>query len=101
MKDSTLQSITSLLDVLRSYSVLEEIRPAAFLLDGRDFIHFHETEGGAIADVLLVKGGVRMPVSSDAEQAELLGRVEQQLSSLQAHDDRRRAGSRRHRDRGV
>lgn len=69
---------------LRSYDALEEPRPAAFVLGGRDFIHFHETPDGVVADLLLARGRVRMPVATDAEQAELLDRIEPELASRES-----------------
>ncbi len=101
MRDSTLQAIAPLLNALRAYSALDEIRPAAFHLKGRDFIHFHEMAHGVVADVLLSKGRVQMPVSNDAEQAELLERIELQLSSLQAHAVRRRHRAKRQHERDA
>lgn len=85
MKDSTLEILAPLLEVLRAYSVLNEVRPTAFHLDGRDFIHFHEEPEGLFADVRLSRGRVRLPVSTQAEQAELLERIEEKLSSLESH----------------
>ncbi|WP_167855874.1 hypothetical protein [Natronospirillum operosum] len=41
MKAETLETLRPLLNMLRGYSVLEEVQTAAFHLDGRDFIHFH------------------------------------------------------------
>lgn len=90
MKRSTLETLEPLLDVLRDHRVLDEVRPAAFHLDGRDFIHFHETAHGVAADVLLSKGRVRMPVDDDVQQAELLERIERHLISLEAHRERGR-----------
>ncbi len=101
MKESTLESLGSLLNVLRSYPVLDEVRPAAFHLADRDFIHFHETRHGIFADVLLSKGRVRMPVSTDVQQAELLERVEPQLNSLESHVVRRRQKGRRRYERDA
>ncbi|TDI92484.1 MAG: hypothetical protein E2O75_03200 [Chloroflexi bacterium] len=92
MKDSTLEILAPLLSDLRAYSVLDEVRPAAFHLGGRDFVHFHETPQGPVADVRLSRGRVHMPVSTDSEQAELLERIERQLSSLESHGIRRRHG---------
>ena len=43
MKVETLDCIDPLLAVLHGYSVLREVRPTVFHLDGRDFIHFHVT----------------------------------------------------------
>jgi len=90
MKDSTLETLAPLLDVLRAYPMLNEVRPAAFHLDGRDFIHFHEETEGLFADVRLSKGRVHMPVSTQAEQAELLERIEEQLSSLESRSSSKR-----------
>ena len=94
MKTSTLEALAPLLDALRAYTVLEEIRPGAFCLKGRDFIHFHETADGVVADVLLAKGRVRMPVSTDAQQAELLDRIDRQLAALRPLGDRGRRATR-------
>ena len=99
MKDATLQVLDPLLQALRSYSVLDEVRPASFHLGGRDFIHFHETPVGPVADALLTKGRVSMPVSTGSEQAELLERIDLQLSSLEAHGGGKRARKKPRRDR--
>ena len=97
MKDSTLDMLAPLLDALRGYSVLDEIRPAAFHLKGRDFIHFHEAPHGAVADLRLSIGRVQLPVSTNVQQAELLERIEPQLSSIESRVNRRRErGSKRH-----
>ncbi len=90
MKDSTLEILAPLLNALRGYSVLDEVRPTAFDLSGRGFVHFHETSQGLFADVRLSKGRVSLPVSTEWEQAELLERIELQLSSLESHGIRRR-----------
>lgn len=82
MKTTTLERIQPLLSALRGYSALSEVRPMVFHLTDRDFIHFHEEPEGVVADVRLTKGQVRMPVATSAEQAELLGRIEQTLAAL-------------------
>ena len=99
MKEKTRETIAPLLAVLRSYPVLEEARDAEFYLRGRDFIHFHETADGVIADVLLAKGRVSLSVTSPEEQAELLGRVEERLSSLEQHHEQRDDRKKQHRRR--
>ncbi len=99
MKTSTLEILAPLLQVLRGYSVLDEVRPAAFHLEGRDFIHFHEEPNGLFADALLARGRVRMPVSTAAEQAELLERMEEKLSALATHKSGKRRKKRGKRDR--
>ncbi len=85
MKSATLDCIAPLLAVLRGYSALREVRPTVFHLNGRDFIHFHEAPDGIFADVRLSKGQVRMSVSTQAEQSELLERIEDALSTLESH----------------
>ena len=100
VKENTRQAIAPLLAVLRGYPVLEEVREAEFYLQGRDFIHFHETPDGVIADVLLSRGRVSMPVVSSDEQAELLERIEDRLSSLEQHHEQRRDRGGKGRDKG-
>jgi hypothetical protein len=92
MKSTTLDCIAPLLEVLRGYSVLREVRPAVFHLNGGDFIHFHEGPEGVFADVRLAKGQVRMSVSTQSEQAELLERIEDALAALESHAPRNREG---------
>lgn len=98
MRQDTKELIEPLLTALRGYSMLTEVRDCEFSLDGRDFVHFHETNDGVIADVLLSKGRVSMAVSAAQDQADLLGRIESRLESLERHrsgrDGRRRGGRR-------
>ena len=102
MRRTTLDCITPLLEVLRAHPALREVRPTVFHLNGRDFLHFHDEPEGIRADVRLTKSFVRLPVSSSAEQLELLERIEQSLSSLDAHvrDRQRRGCQRRCRQKG-
>jgi hypothetical protein len=72
MRQSSLKRIAPLLAVLRANPALHEIRPTEFLLDGKRFLHFHDEADGVVADVLLTKGRVSMPVASTSDQAELL-----------------------------
>jgi hypothetical protein len=58
-------------------------------------VHFHEESEGLYADVLLAKGRVHMPVSSPAEQSELLQRIDQVLESLERRERQRERGRRR------
>lgn len=90
MKQSAFDTLAPLLNALRSYSVLEEVRPAAFHLDGRDFIHFHDEPDGLFADVRLTRGRIHLPVATASEQAELLERIEEQLVALESHETHRR-----------
>lgn len=81
MKTETLTILAPLLGYLRAQPCLREVRPAAIHLDGRDFIHFHELDDGVVADVRLSSGRLRLPVSTSAEQAELLDHLEPTLAS--------------------
>ena len=89
MRESTKEVIAPLLRALRAYSRIEEVRDCEFFLDGRDFIHFHETEDGVVADVLLSKGRVSMAASTAQHQDDLLDRIESRLESLEHHARRR------------
>ena len=91
MKTTTLECIAPLLAILREHPVLREVAPTVFHLHGRDFIHFHEEPDGIFADVRLATAQIRMSVSTQADRAELLERIEGTLSSLASHEGRQRA----------
>jgi hypothetical protein len=95
MKREMLECIAPLLDELRRHPALHEVCPAAFHVDGRNFLHFHEVAHGVVADVRLARGFLRLPVSSPAQQAELLGQIEDRLAALNAHSERRARRTRR------
>jgi hypothetical protein len=86
-----------LLGELRRYSVLRERKPGVFDLKSRHFLHFHDTPEGLFADVFLAEGRERMPVDSKADQAELLGLVE---DALEVVEQRARPDRQRRRGRG-
>jgi hypothetical protein len=94
MKNTTLECIAPLIEVLRGYAFLHEVRPTVFHVKGGDFIHFHETPDGVVADLRLARCRVRMPVSTQPEQFELLERIDDALASLEPHSDSGRAGRR-------
>ncbi len=94
MKRTTLERIAPL-DELRRHPALHEVNPAAFHLDNQNFLHFHDFDDGIFADVRLAKGFLRLPVSSRAEQAELLGQIHERLAALDAHFECRRRGTKR------
>ncbi|MAA69510.1 MAG: hypothetical protein CL915_12330 [Deltaproteobacteria bacterium] len=52
------------------------MRPTNFHLNGKEFIHFHDESDGLWADIFLSEGGLRMPVTSASEQAEVNGTIE-------------------------
>ena len=90
LKASTLHSLNPLLDVLRAHPALREVRPAEFALDDKDFVHFHEDSDDVFADVCLKEEGrVHMPVSSPAEQAEFLERIDRTLEALEQREEMR------------
>jgi hypothetical protein len=101
MNHTTLACITPLLEVLRAYPELREVRPTVVHLNGRDFIHFHDEPEGIFADVSLSKGRVRLPVSTRAEQSELLARIERNLSSIELHSRNKRPRKRQSRERDA
>ena len=102
MKPATLDCLAPLLAVLRANPALEGVRLTVFHLHGRDFVHFHEDpEGGVVADVRFAKGQIRMPVTTQQEQAALLERLEGTLAALERHSvHRSRKGARRSPDDG-
>ena len=92
---ATLARIQPLLEDLRSRTVLREARPGIFTLQSRAFIHFHDDDAGIFADVRLADAFVRMPVTSRLEQADLLERVDECLSTVESGETERRRHRRR------
>lgn len=80
----TLARITPLLEELRTHSVLREKRPGVFYLKSREFLHFHDDPTGVFADVRLADEFVRLPVTSEAEQLEMLDRIDDCLSTVES-----------------
>ena len=87
----TLARIAPLLEDLRARPELREPRPGVFTLKSRAFLHFHDDPSGVFADVRLADRFVRMPVTSRPEQADLLDRIDNCLSTVEsrARDKRR------------
>ena len=88
-------------DVLRlarqTLALMRERKPGVFCLQSREFLHFHEDSAGVFADVRFSDEFVRMPVTSAAEQADLLGLIDDRLTSIESRSTRRlrRPGRRR------
>ena len=80
----TLARIASLLDELRARPALREARPGVFTLKSRAFLHFHDDPNGVFADVRLADDFVRLPVTTRSEQADLLERIDECLSSVES-----------------
>jgi hypothetical protein len=95
---ATLARIPRLLEELRERPVLREKRPGVFYLKYRAFLHFHDDPSGVFADVRLADEFVRLPVTSRSEQADLLDRIDDCLSTIESRStdrDRRRRPGRR------
>lgn len=86
-----LARIAPLLGELRARPALREARPGVFELKSRAFLHFHDDPRGIFADVRLADAFVRLPVVTEAQQADLLDRIDACLSTIES----REAGSRR------
>lgn len=91
---STLARIKPLLAELRTRSALRENRPGVFYLKSRAFLHFHDDPAGVFADVRLASDFVRMPVTLADEQAELLGVIDECLSTIESRAARKPRGKR-------
>ena len=88
---ATLARIEPLLEELRARPALQERRPGVFHLQARAFLHFHDDPTGVFADVRLTGEFVRLPVTTRSEQADLLERIDDCLSTVEGRDmDRRR-----------
>jgi hypothetical protein len=92
---ATLERIAPLLQELRAHPVLHEGRPGHFYLRSREVLHFHDDAFGVFADLRLAEGFVRLCVTTSAEQAELLGRIDDCLTTIESRaTDRSRRRSR-------
>jgi len=75
-----LQSLSALLGKLRKRAALVEKTPGSFYFRSRGFLHFHEDAAGMFADLKLnLQTFSRFRVSTLAEQAKLLARVDRCL----------------------
>ena len=95
---ATFARIPQLLAELRSRPALSEVRPGVFHLKSRAFLHFHDDASGIVADVRLADAFVRLPVTTASEQADLLERIDDCLSTVEARASRRERGRDRQRE---
>jgi len=87
----TLARMPALLEELRARPALEEKRPGVFYLKSRAFLHFHDDARGIFADVRLADDFVRLAVTSASQQADLLDRIDDCVSTIEERStDRRR-----------
>ena len=89
---TTLERIAPLLQELRAHWALRERTPGHFFLGRREVLHFHDDPAGVFADIRLSGGFVRLPATTEAEQAEVLGRIEECVDAIEAREPRRRRG---------
>ena len=90
-----LARIAPLLAELRARPVLREARPGVFKLKARAFLHFHDDPSGIFADVRLADDFVRLPVTTDSQQSDLLDRIDDCLSTIESRETGRRRGQAR------
>lgn len=95
----TLARIAPLLEELRSRPELREKRPGVFHLGRREFLHFHDDPSGIFADVRLADAFVRLPVTSRAEQLDLVDRIDECLAIVETRSMQKRRGRRHPRPR--
>ena len=69
---TALETLSDLLESLRTRTALIERRPGIFYVSGKAFLHFHEDPAGLFADLRLASEWQRFPVNSRDERAELL-----------------------------
>jgi len=86
----TFDRISPLLEKLRARPALREKRPGVFYLKSRAFLHFHDDPVGIFADVRLADEFVRLPVTSESQQADLLERIDDCLSTIESRSSSRR-----------
>jgi hypothetical protein len=78
-----LENLDALLQKLRERETLDERTPGSFYLRSKAFLHFHEDPAGLFADLKEdLLGFTRYRVSTNAEQADLLSRVDRCLKRL-------------------
>ena len=81
---NTFARIPLLLGELRKRPLLVECRPGVFYLKSRAFLHFHDHEPDVFADVRVAGEFARYPVTSKAQQWELLGVVDECLAAVES-----------------
>ena len=85
-----IETLAMLLNFLRSYEILSEVRPTNFHFNGKRFIRFHDASDCVWADILLSTGRLRMPANSTSEEAEVIRAIEPTLESLKLDTQKRK-----------
>jgi hypothetical protein len=71
-----LDTLSDLLESLRTRTALVERRPGIFYRKGKAFLHFHEDRAGLFADLRQGGDWQRLPVNNSDERAEVLALVD-------------------------
>jgi hypothetical protein len=77
---AALERLAGLLMQLRDRPALAEPRPGVFYRRSRAFLHFHEDPAGLFADFRPGDDWLRLPVTSQAEQAGLIEAIDRALA---------------------
>jgi hypothetical protein len=72
-----LETLSDLLEGLRTRTALAERRPGIFYVRGKAFLHFHEDPAGLFADLRRDNDWQRFQVNSPGERAELLAVIDE------------------------
>ncbi|HET6324923.1 MAG TPA: hypothetical protein VFG04_09505 [Planctomycetaceae bacterium] len=72
---AALDRLDSLLDQIRKQRGLKERKRSVFYRGSSAFLHFHEDPAGMFADVRTASVWERLPVSTRAQQRDLLAKV--------------------------
>jgi len=79
---TALDRLEPFLNTLRTRSGLKEKSRGTFYRHGRAFLHFHEEGGALYADARFDEGFERFPVTTVAERAALLLRIDAVLGRI-------------------
>jgi hypothetical protein len=74
---AALETLSDLLERLRTRTALAERRPGIFYVRGKAFLHFHEDPAGLFADLRRDNDWQRFQVNSPGERAELLAVIDE------------------------
>ena len=84
-----LETLSDLLESLRTRAALIERRLGIFYVKNKAFLHFHEDPAGLFADLRVDGDWRRFPVNSPEERAELLAAIERIQPRLMTHPQSR------------
>lgn len=77
---AVLDGLEPLLGAIRARAVLIERRRGVFYSKGKAWLHFHEDPKGLFADLKVDGGWLRIEVTDEAGQAQLLSRLDGQFT---------------------